>query len=552
MAWPIMGAVQLPTPDDASPFYVDCRDFGMRGNGDYDNATHLATAFAQLASNQVLMLPKGEWVFTAGQQTKKRIGLVGTGPGTRLLWQPTAAGSTLFEWTNTSASVDDLNEEGNLDAVPVGGFKIIGDRQTQGNALLFNRCDWVALDNVMVEGVAGFALKVANSREFHWSRFRTRYNGYPDFDNFEDSIDDVILSSPDGAVDTSNFWTGSQIWLAYSLSNGLRLDNADQIVVSPFHIHDLPEGNTALEANFIARFGGSAGFTGGVPNNAYAELHAYSTGNEASVSGLTFNGTGKARRSATLRASTNVRLSSGTIRGGRTHALVWADAASELHLSNVDIQAGNASTTVSGTVTFDSGTDVATVATIAAPQTGEPVRFTTTGALPAELTAGTTYYAIRTGATTCKLASSLVNAEAGTAINLSGAGSGTNTMHSIQGYAIRATGGSKVWMDPTCSLDDCRQATYHDGTSGHNIYGVPRLGGTWSDLASQTQPFVIGPSLASGPGILIQDTTSRKIGFFGGTPGAKPTVSGSRGSNAALADLLTELATLGLITDSTS
>jgi hypothetical protein len=42
------------------------------------------------------------------------------------------------------------------------------------------------------------------------------------------------------------------------------------------------------------------------------------------------------------------------------------------------------------------------------------------------------------------------------------------------------------------------------------------------------------------------------VGFYGATPGAKPTITGSRGGNAALADLLTELANLGLITDSSS
>ena len=42
------------------------------------------------------------------------------------------------------------------------------------------------------------------------------------------------------------------------------------------------------------------------------------------------------------------------------------------------------------------------------------------------------------------------------------------------------------------------------------------------------------------------------IGFYGATPAVKPTVTGSRGGNAALADLLTELATLGLITDSST
>ena len=43
-----------------------------------------------------------------------------------------------------------------------------------------------------------------------------------------------------------------------------------------------------------------------------------------------------------------------------------------------------------------------------------------------------------------------------------------------------------------------------------------------------------------------------KVGFNGATPITKPAVTGSRGGNAALASLLTQLATLGLITDSTT
>lgn len=43
-----------------------------------------------------------------------------------------------------------------------------------------------------------------------------------------------------------------------------------------------------------------------------------------------------------------------------------------------------------------------------------------------------------------------------------------------------------------------------------------------------------------------------KAGFYGTTPAAKPTVSGSRADGTALASLLTALATLGLITDSTT
>lgn len=42
------------------------------------------------------------------------------------------------------------------------------------------------------------------------------------------------------------------------------------------------------------------------------------------------------------------------------------------------------------------------------------------------------------------------------------------------------------------------------------------------------------------------------LGFFAGTPAAKQTVTGSKGANAALANLLTALAAYGLLTDSTS
>lgn len=42
------------------------------------------------------------------------------------------------------------------------------------------------------------------------------------------------------------------------------------------------------------------------------------------------------------------------------------------------------------------------------------------------------------------------------------------------------------------------------------------------------------------------------LGFYGSSAVAKQSITGSRGGNAALADLLTKLATLGLITDSTT
>jgi Protein of unknown function (DUF3168)/Head domain of trimeric autotransporter adhesin len=46
--------------------------------------------------------------------------------------------------------------------------------------------------------------------------------------------------------------------------------------------------------------------------------------------------------------------------------------------------------------------------------------------------------------------------------------------------------------------------------------------------------------------------TAAMIGFFGAAAVARPTITGSRGGNAALASLLTALASLGLVTDSTT
>jgi hypothetical protein len=59
--------------------------------------------------------------------------------------------------------------------------------------------------------------------------------------------------------------------------------------------------------------------------------------------------------------------------------------------------------------------------------TGTPVIFSTTGALPTGITAGTTYYAILVDTNTFRIATSLANALAGTAVNTSGSQSGTQT-----------------------------------------------------------------------------------------------------------------------------
>lgn len=66
--------------------------------------------------------------------------------------------------------------------------------------------------------------------------------------------------------------------------------------------------------------------------------------------------------------------------------------------------------------------------------------------------------------------------------------------------------------------------------------------------------FIDGRNIQTGriSGSQIATDTDQKFAFHGSTPVAQETVTGSRGGNAALADLLTKLANKGLIVDSTT
>jgi len=79
------------------------------------------------------------------------------------------------------------------------------------------------------------------------------------------------------------------------------------------------------------------------------------------------------------------------------------------------------------------------------------------------------------------------------------------------------------------------------GTVGtHNVVQI-------TPGAAAANPTVIA-STAGGGGITFNANT----GFNNATPIAKPTITGSRGGNAALANLLTQLASYGLLTDGTT
>lgn len=85
--------------------------------------------------------------------------------------------------------------------------------------------------------------------------------------------------------------------------------------------------------------------------------------------------------------------------------------------------------TTFSTGNVNAGTDVITVARNI--PTGTPIKFTSSGTLPAGLVAGTQYYAINASSTTIKVASSLANAQAGTQIDITDTGSGTHTIKTM-------------------------------------------------------------------------------------------------------------------------
>ncbi len=128
--------------------------------------------------------------------------------------------------------------------------------------------------------------------------------------------------------------------------------------------------------------------------------------------------------------------------------LVLVDVIGFYRVTSVTTTTAQATTNTlsqSDTFTADAGTDICTYTSTAnIPSnilTGTRVRLTTTTTLPAGLALATDYYVIRLSNTTFSLATSYANAVAGTAINITDAGTGT---HTISWLLPRYTNGAGV------------------------------------------------------------------------------------------------------------
>ena len=156
----------------------------------------------------------------------------------------------------------------------------------------------------------------------------------------------------------------------------------------------------------------------------------------------------------------------------------------------------------SDTFTADAGTDVCTyTSTASSPSNilvGTRVRLTTTTTLPAGLATATDYYVIRVSDSTFKLATSYANAIAGTAIDITDAGTGTHTI---------------TWLLPRYTNGAGVQAIFFNSNATAMGAATPNLSLGYTNAtqtASRATPTVlpIGKTAASNSHILYTGATA--------------------------------------------
>ena len=135
--------------------------------------------------------------------------------------------------------------------------------------------------------------------------------------------------------------------------------------------------------------------------------------------------------------------------------LVLVDIIGYYRVTTVTTTTAQATTNTLGfgdTFTADASTDIITMtSTTNIPSnilTGTRVRLTTTTTLPAGLSLATDYYVIKVSDSTFKLATSYANAIAGTAINITDAGTGTHTMSRLLPRYTNGAGVQAVMFNP--------------------------------------------------------------------------------------------------------
>jgi hypothetical protein len=145
-------------------------------------------------------------------------------------------------------------------------------------------------------------------------------------------------------------------------------------------------------------------------------------------------------------------------------------------------------------------------------------------------------------------------------LRLLGFGSAVNTQFIVRAVPAQP-GNLQEWQDsngnPLLAVDPNGHVVWHGQSSTSTDRVLATVAGSF--VVSTDATFTTRLSLSAQDyggireGLRIEGSGSAALlGFFGAGAAAKPTVTGSRGGNAALQSFLSALASLGLITDSTS
>ena len=187
--------------------------------------------------------------------------------------------------------------------------------------------------------------------------------------------------------------------------------------------------------------------------------------------------------------------------------LVLVDIVGFYRVTSVTTTTAQATTNTlsqSDTFTADAGTDVCTYTSTAnIPSnilTGTRVRLTTTTTLPGGLATATDYYVIRVSNTTFKLATSYANSVAGTAINITDAGTGTHTITWLLPRYTNGAGLNAMFFNPA--------ATALGAATPNLSIGYTNSTGTASRATPSSPALPVGKTAASNSHILYTGATA--------------------------------------------
>jgi hypothetical protein len=413
------------------------------------------------------------------------------GRASAIQWRGIVADEFFFVWSRNSSSPAQQSEDGQLIGCGVRNFYIQGDRQTLLNGLWFNGVDFPIIEGEC-EFVRGTSLRMSNTREAPRFDWRTRFCGNVDLSNAANTRPDVDIDISTPSWDASNLNSGGALKIYYPFGPGLRMTGGYSNFFSILEVHDLGRADADLEPLYVSAiptYNGQPSALGwdssGNPRNEYAALHVGAP-SVANVSGRLWQDAMHQCVAVTLRrhsggqASSRNRFGLGRIiGGGRLYSFLVEGQGSDAAIANMEITSCQP---WAANVTINAGTDAATVSSLhatsgcnGAPPSGTPVLIT--GTPPAPLAASQVYYLIRVSATQVRFARTYAHAIAGTAIDLTSAGS-TVVLYA-GGIPLCALDGAEIAIDEKSLINDGSIAAWHDPSS--IIQGMARTGSAFSN-----------------------------------------------------------------------